>query len=1093
MNATLRNRKWTGDDAQGWASRPLARLRQASRRSAQTLVMALIIMGILMILGVVFIALISQNIRNTAGYNNRSEAYDLAEAGVRYVHAQMVNSPYGLDWRPAPPTYPLQMNDPDYGLMRPPNPADPTDYGGPDKLGPYSRLIFNKGRALVRVRYAPSDPRVFSTTRVGDLFQPGMARDYTIIEAYGKSGNFSLNDPTLLTTLNGVQRDGSESKKLVAFVSCGIIEHARFETNINNVTTPAEIGWPTDAGATYDDTGMGAQVVNTPVLLGGQTQMPNPFQYSAATPSPSGPVPGIPYGGDFYSNADLLIYGNLVDYANPLLGDGFRVAGTISGADQNSKLTIDYVTPSGTAWSALQTANITNPALNSGSNLFSTINGILKDGMDTGDLNGYPRGIPREEPPSLDIVDPDTGLNRYLQLTEYSGKLYAAGDSGQFGFGDGVYVNNSADVQEHIDEAGRQSVGSAESLPYDWLNPNNGQSNSGWQGAFYVPPGALLLLLSDGFVITRDKSNQPNQQYWMEPDGTPGKRPGAAMDSTNPSDAANSSFCRFKLVPDPATGMVYIFNSYSVLNGNVIDVNQVNSSNIGTYRSAGSPFNGVLYFAGNVRVRGQIPTDMQLTVVSGATIYIEGSITKGIANNGTRSNVALGATITSPSKSMLALMAEGYVTLNTTQFFGPSSPVFEDNENSGPTEYNPLKVDHSSISFDAEFGLDQDLNPAASKDGSAFNPSTWVPFSMEYAPYNNPSGFENTNLLVTHTMEDGAASATFINMDVNRNVGSPFADGTGPWQYLFPLNSNNAASPFYPVGFVQPDYSVANQVPLYGLGIQTWQRYAQFESDAFPLVTSDFTLSSTTSGITLNGAGTSPSGVYHLLVENLNGFDIGSTETVGGTSTNPYLISRAAIVPQDVQIDATIYAEQGSFFVIPGPWFNPNPNDTRANYATLGASQGARDQQRLENFGTTPEMPFYGETLDVKISILGAVSENMPPPIGQQAEWLKKWGWIPRYHGASGEMIPVQHVPPNYNLNNIEWAPNITITYDPALATGRSGGFVASAGPTIDPSSMIRYQAIDVTGSGGYVYYALPPIPRLPASPTIAYFGEVNP
>jgi hypothetical protein len=142
-------------------------------------------------------------------------------------------------------------------------------------------------------------------------------------------------------------------------------------------------------------------------------------------------------------------------------------------------------------------------------------------------------------------------------------------------------------------------------------------------------------------------------------------------------------------------------------------------------------------------------------------------------------------------------------------------------------------------------------------------------------------------------------------------------------------------------------------------------------------------------------------------------------------------------------------------------------------------------------------MPFYGEPLDVKIQIFGAVTENMPPPIGQQAEWLKKWGWIPRYHGATGELIPQQHtsgldVTPGGA--NVMYVPNITITYDPALATGRNEGFVGVAGPAVDINTMIRYQGVDVNGDGSNdVFYALPPLPRLPVSPTLAYFGEVNP
>ena len=41
-----------------------------------------------------------------------------------------------------------------------------------------------------------------------------------------------------------------------------------------------------------------------------------------------------------------------------------------------------------------------------------------------------------------------------------------------------------------------------------------------------------------------------------------------------------------------------------------------------------------------------------------------------------------------------------------------------------------------------------------------------------------------------------------------------------------------------------------------------------------------------------------------------------------------YYISRAAVLPSDIRIEALIYAQNYSFFVIPGEWFNPDPNDT---------------------------------------------------------------------------------------------------------------------------------------------------------------------
>lgn len=1058
--------------------------------------MALIILGVLLILGVVFIALISRNIRNATHHHERTRAYDLAEAGIRHVHAQMLNSTQGADWRPTPTILPVAQTDPDYEYLRMPNPADPNDHGGPDKQGPYSRLLFERGRVLVRVRYAPSDPTVFSAFAVGDFTQPGMARNYTIIESVGKARSLDLNDPTSTSLQSGESREVTESSKIIAFVSIGMLEHSLFIVNKHRVSMPAEIGFASEnAPAYYGDNGNPAEIVDVPVTLGGVNTLPNPYDPSVGTGLTT---PNVPNGGSVWCNADLLVYGRVNAFMNTMLGDGLFVYGQIKGANPQAALILNSARPNGNAWAFnnVTLQNGTVPSLASTNPNFSTQQGLIKDGEVTGDSAGFTRGIGIKEGPSIMRVDPESGVNRYLQMTQLSGRVYASGNAGRYGHGQGPYINNTEDIQIPTDAEGRADVGSAESLAYDWLHPNNGQANSGWQGPFYVPRGAYLKLMNDGFIIVRDGRSSQNLRTWRMPDGSIGKRPGAQMNSNNPADQVDSPYIRYKLVWDPATEQTYIFNTYSVLpNGTTVDLNQISTATINSWRAAGYPFNGVLYFAGNVRVRGQIPTDMQLCVVSGGTIYIEGSITKGIVNYGTRTNVQVGRRITTPSKSMIALLAKDYVTLNTTQFFGspPEQALEEVKDNSGPVEWNPVRIrTGGSIGLTTEFTLDPGTDVAVG--GNPVNPSTWQPYlSLYHEAGTGVGNFEMPRMVLSHTMDDGPAPATFINIDMNYQVGAQFASGSGEWQYLFDLDTFNSASPFYPVGYTPPNYTVADKAPLYGLGTQTWQRYSKFEAKGFPLVTSDFTFD--TVQLTLNGANSSPVGLYHLLMESGNDVTIGRRETVGGNATNDYVLARAAIVPHDIRIEAALFAEEGSFFVIPGPWFNPNPDDRRDNYLSYGANQNERDQVRYDKFGSGPDMPFYGEPLDVKIQIVGSVTENMPAPIAQQGEWLKKWGWIPRYHGARPELIPAQHVPNGWDVTGPDsYVPNLNIIFDPALSTARNQGYVQTAGPTVDLDTLIRSVGVDLDGNGSKdVYYALPPLPRLPVSPTLAYFGEVNP
>jgi len=134
----------------------------------------------------------------------------------------------------------------------------------------------------------------------------------------------------------------------------------------------------------------------------------------------------------------------------------------------------------------------------------------------------------------------------------------------------------------------------------------------------------------------------------------------------------------------------------------------------------------------------------------------------------------------------------------------------------------------------------------------------------------------------------------------------------------------------------------------------------------------------------------------------------------------------------------------------------------------------------------------------VKINVIGSIAENMPPPIAQQAEWLKKWGWIgtraaANNVGANFVRIPRSHYQFLYDPNTGdriptgEVVPNITVEYDPALATGRANGFSQDPDPRSFVNPAVRFEV----GLDGETRF-LPPMPRLPVSPSLAYFGEIR-
>jgi hypothetical protein len=1040
---------------------------QPRRQRGQTLVVALIIMGLLLIIGFIFVAILNRNIQTAGRMQSRSAENDLSEAGIRYAHSMLLNSEAGADWRGAltyqPSNTVLATRDPDIYYLRPPAFADVNmtirrnfrpgqpDFGGPDGLGPYTRVNYSRGRVLVRVNYAPSDINIFNSTPTGALRNPGLVRNYLIIESIGRQGAVNTSDPTTLGSGQPVQyagygsdaelqsavaemgtREKSFGNRAVnrAFASIGIIESARFITNKDHVTRPAELGTSADLGVIYRGEDISASL---------RQQLGTSSQLYTVGPNPTLTAQSYPGSGSIFSNASLRIHHNLEVNLNPDLGDKIVTSESIIPADPSSSMILNVTRLVNGTWTTTTTTGAVPDSRLAG---FSTNGGLVVDGVAEADANGYARGVSAKVPPSIESTDPSTGTSRYVAITRDSGVTYANGNNGALGYGSGVYVANAASRQGPSGERGREITGSQFSLEYDWLNPNNGETDSGWKGFVYAPKGAFVQLISDGFIITRD------DDAWHNPDGSTG----------------GSSVMRYRLGYG-RDGRIHIVNT------NTPGVN-INLNVLGRQAfSLGPVFNGVLYFEGNARVRGTIPTDVQLTLVSNATIYIEGSITKGVIGNNLQSDANVGARIPRLSKSMLMLMAKDYVALNTTQFFGPSpsstlEPAASIANNIG---FTPLLMrTGSSLDFQSSLVLNPGNNPT--------NPSLWRPYAATYteAGTNNPL---TSNMLISHAADDGATGASFLEMKINQG---PFDTPNPPApqlpnpanlpqsSYMFALTASNMMTRLLLPGTPTAYY-------IYGMGRdEIYHMYPNFETALFPIVDPTTANVADPRLIVANN----DNGRYGLFADSINDFDI-SLSNFGATTSGNYLVGHVAMVPHDIKVEASIFAEEGSFFVIPGQWTNPNPNDRRDLYEAASGTDAEKQLQRLESYGSYPGAPFYGEAPDVRVQIVGAVSENMPPSMDVQSEWVRKWGWIPMDLGASGRRIPSQHVPPTANVNTTTFVPNLSIVYDSVLATARPGGY--NNDPLANP--ILR------TDSYGR---ALPPLPRLPVSPALAFFGDVR-
>jgi hypothetical protein len=173
--------------------------RAVGREKGQTLIIAIIIVAVLLILGVAFSIIVSQSVSLSGDALRRQVANDLSRAGIETMHERMLNSSADVAFlNTSFVNLPDFTKDPDAMYLRPasnfrfPSPSgNVRDLGGPDGLGQYVRFEFDRGRALVRVRYAPSDYDAFADP-TGALKQPGRARRYLIIESVGRPGQVTV-------------------------------------------------------------------------------------------------------------------------------------------------------------------------------------------------------------------------------------------------------------------------------------------------------------------------------------------------------------------------------------------------------------------------------------------------------------------------------------------------------------------------------------------------------------------------------------------------------------------------------------------------------------------------------------------------------------------------------------------------------------------------------------------------------------------------------------------------------------------------------------------------------------------------------------
>ncbi len=617
--------------------------------------------------------------------------------------------------------------------------------------------------------------------------------------------------------------------------------------------------------------------------------------------------------------------------------------------------------------------------------------------------------VPRVRPPEIDAVHPDKDTNRYLLLTRDAGNWLQTAEAfwyntGWYGWGwsnfGGIYVDNFSDIQYNHDlEKLRlnwvRSVGAHQTLG-DARVENTKQPPEGpadwWDktGRYYAPPGAEIILHGDDpcpwvEIVRHDLRGQEGSYfYWQEVTGTP-------ISATDPSP-----------VPDE---LIYPFEAAE---GTCTPFAGSRTAGIYDGNRAAFPFsaNGVIYIEGNVRIRGIMPPvrDSQgrigatippedapeayfsewspdtgrtrrfdLQVVSGGTIYVEGDLlspgSAGLIPDDYTSDRLYGARI--------ALLARDYVCVNTTAL-NPRPvdmlTVPPPTNNAGePQYYNDLQRLYPPGGY-SRYALFRGIDDPSGNAVRRIAPPTELPVSQKpdvIMAYHNPRfstawlGAEVTDarLMLGHSgvfyttpntdisgPPPGSGELVDVEVRFENSAGSalyPWQGNTSRYTFLQTVSGGDQSDHWYDDQSTPNDYNEI--LPVTGIqdmpviDYLTGEDFLRFTTNVTPVSNPD------------------PPPLWIVDPMQLG-----------------YLLGPVAIAPPreadplPVEIEALVYAQNGSWFIIPGAWFNEDPDELGQN-------------------PTVNLYPGYHEPLNIRLSFYGAITENMPADLGSVAEWTSKW------------------------------------------------------------------------------------------------------
>jgi len=959
-------------------------LRGSRRRTGsggQALIIAVLVLFAVATLAALFTAIISSQLVQVTRHSEVVELRNIAEAGLRLANEQLTFSMYGADWRPSARAYRCGSGQVSIGVS----------YGPvPDRL--QSRFL-----RIVSTATIPDNPFLRHTIIA---LKPILLTDY----ARFITDRFETNRPARLG-VTGLEFNGGQRGDYLYTIdgpirsNTDIVWYGRSQVGLH---TTYETAWA-DLGLLRDDR----------IEIAGQMR-PDPSR--AATDTLGLTVDGRPRASDLFSpqpgdeQADYAAgfpywwEGEAESNSRTVLAD-LPTYVTIAGDELSPALSLPRVRP--------PEIDATHPDLETNRYLLLTRDsGYWRQADDgswynTGEYGwGWTNygGAYIANLTDVQYVDPVTGQHDLDKLRLNWTRSVGVHDDGD--------PATPIRGDERPDPDGTQRPPSG---PADWWDKT---------GRYYAPLGAEIVLHGESpcpyIEIFRYDDPDGDGLYWRGPEG-------------EPTDTYTYA---------PLVGMC---NPMAELSPIGIEGRRVRLP---------FPPNGVIYAEGNIRLSGTMPpvrdyrgrvgamippdevpegyfgqrlTDQgrsrrfDLQVVSGGTIYIEGDLLTP------RGALLIPDSIEADQLygSRLALLARDCVCVNTTALnprpVALQTAVPDDPDD--PQAYFYYNDRQSTYSSSGNWGYlrlrgTQDANANSPAGAEGWEPETDGAFDAEpdliLFDYHNvqlqseelASRRAELRLMLGHSAlyvagsqldeeEGGMGSPSGEPPQASTPTTPPPTRDEAGVEVAVYINDTALSSP-YPWGFgTSPYFFLRQEVADPATRDESYQWYEDLDptqldasdnwtemlpNDYQPMVVHEIGGGPLDSWITGDDVIEFISRVMPVR-EYIWNVDKGEWE-VKDWEIRPqdlaYLLGPIAIAPPrdedplPVRIEALIYAQNGSWFVIPGRWFNEDADDLAVD-------------------PTAWEAPGYHEPLNMKISVYGAVSENLPADLGSAASWTSKW------------------------------------------------------------------------------------------------------